>query len=129
MVVGTERGYAAGNQGIVFSWGYDGYGQLGDGSNMDRNVPVKGRSPQGGGNLDGIVAVSGGGYHTVALKSDGTVWSWGYNLYGALGDGSTTDRYIPVQVLGTGGVGNLTGIVGIGGGGYHTVAINGASRN
>jgi alpha-tubulin suppressor-like RCC1 family protein len=43
----------------------------------------------------------------MALKSDGTVWAWGYNLKGELGDGTTTERDTPVQVSG------LTGAVAI----------------
>ena len=57
-----------------------------------------------------MVAIAGGGYHSLALKSDGTVWAWGYNGYGQLGDGSTTNRLTPVPVSG------LTGVVAIAGG-------------
>jgi uncharacterized repeat protein (TIGR02543 family) len=62
-------------------------------------------------------SIAGGGYHTVALKSDGTVWAWGYNRSGQLGDNTTTNRWTPVQVSG------LTGVTAIAGGGYHTVAL------
>ena len=53
------------------------------------------------------VSGDGDGYHSVALKQDGTVWTWGRNQSGQLGDGTTTTRTAPVQVVGTGGVGNL----------------------
>ena len=42
--------------------------------------------------------ISAGGSHIVALKSDGTVWAWGHNEQGQLGDGTTTNRSTPVQV-------------------------------
>jgi alpha-tubulin suppressor-like RCC1 family protein len=44
--------------------------------------------------------IAAGYYHTVALKTDGTLWAWGDNSFGQLGDGTTTDRYSPVQVVG-----------------------------
>ena len=50
--------------------------------------------------LGGVTAIAGGGWHTIGLKSDGTVWAWGTNGYGQLGDGTTTDRTTPVQVDG-----------------------------
>ena len=43
-------------------------------------------------------SVAAGWGHTVAVRSDGTLWAWGYNWAGALGDGSTTDRHVPVQI-------------------------------
>jgi alpha-tubulin suppressor-like RCC1 family protein len=47
-----------------------------------------------------VVAVSAGYYHTVAVKSDGTVGAWGSNIFGQLGDGSTTMiQLTPVQVM------------------------------
>ena len=56
-------------------------------------------------------------YHTVALKSDGTVWAWGYNNEGELGDGTYTRELSPEQVPG------LTGVSAIGAGNYHTLAL------
>ena len=49
------------------------------------------------GPLAGVTRVAGGVYHTVALKSNGTVWAWGGNSYGQLGDASQTDRHTAVQ--------------------------------
>ena len=67
--------------------------------------------------LTGATAIAGGEYHTIAIKNDGTVWAWGYNMYGQLGDGTTTYRTTPVQVSG------LTGATAIAGGENHTIAI------
>ncbi len=50
--------------------------------------------------LSGVVAIAGGYVHSLALKSDGTVWAWGSNYSGQLGDGTTTNRSTPVEVSG-----------------------------
>jgi len=63
------------------------------------------------------VAIAAGEVHSLALKSDGTVWAWGLNNRGQLGDGSTTNRTTPVQVSG------LTGVMVIAGGAYHSLAL------
>jgi alpha-tubulin suppressor-like RCC1 family protein len=47
--------------------------------------------------LTGVTALNGGRFHAVALKPDGTVWAWGSNSNGQLGDGTTTSRSTPVQ--------------------------------
>ncbi|WP_253908853.1 RCC1 domain-containing protein [Corallococcus exiguus] len=61
--------------------------------------------------------LAGGLQHTVALKQDGTVWAWGRNADGQLGDGTTTARPTPAQALG------VTGVTALVAGGYHTVAL------
>lgn len=61
--------------------------------------------------------ISAGKNHSIALESDGTVWSWGANASGQLGDGTTTLRKVPVQVSG------LTGITSVSAGGSHTLAL------
>ena len=61
--------------------------------------------------------IAAGGFHSLALKSDGTAWAWGRNSYGQLGDRTTTDRISPVQVS------SLSGVTAIAGGGWHTIAL------
>jgi hypothetical protein len=90
-------------------------GQLGDGTNTNfRTTPVQVSG------LTSIVAIGGGYFHSVALESDGTVWSWGSNAYGALGEGSFNDQTTPVQVSG------LTDVVAIAVGAYHNVSLKSA---
>ncbi len=62
-------------------------------------------------------AVAGGGRSSYAIKSDGTLWAWGYNVYGQLGDSSTTNRTAPVQVS------TLTNVVAVAAGTYHALAV------
>jgi alpha-tubulin suppressor-like RCC1 family protein len=111
------------NDGTVWTWGYNNYGELGDGTTASSSTPVQVKGPGGSGFLTGITAIAGGYLHTIALKDDGTVWTWGYNGYGELGNGTTTDSSVPIQVVGQGGLGYLAGIVAIGGGSSHTVAL------
>jgi alpha-tubulin suppressor-like RCC1 family protein len=108
--------------GNVWTWGYDSYGELGNGTTTGLNPnPTPGQVP----NLSGIVMVSGGPHHAAALASDGTVWTWGRNGSGDLGNNTTTDSSVPVHVLGSGGIGLLTGVstVVAGGGDAITVAL------
>lgn len=76
--------------GTLKAWGANFYGQLGDGSNGDRNTPVQIGS--------GYAAISAGGKHSLALKTDGTLWAWGDNYAGQLGDGTNEKKNTPVQI-------------------------------
>src|SRR6186713_608872 len=71
----------------VSACGYNYYGQLGD-STFDTIPPYGKNIPVSVNSLSGITAVSGGYFHSIFLKNDGTVWTCGYNLYGQLGDGT-----------------------------------------
>ncbi|MDR4508354.1 MAG: RCC1 repeat- and reductase domain-containing protein [Candidatus Brocadiaceae bacterium] len=82
------------SDGTVWSWGFNGYGQLGDGTTANRTTPVRVKG------LDSIISIAGGGYHCLALKENGTVWAWGNNADGQLGDGTTTDKSIPFLIRG-----------------------------
>jgi hypothetical protein len=64
-----------------------------------------------------MVAVAGGYHHSIALKSDGSVWAWGLNTSGQLGDGTTTDRPVPAQISG------LSGVVAVAAGANHSIAL------
>ena len=120
---GDAHSIALMNDGTVWTWGWNVYGQLGDGTTTNSLAPVQVKGPGGSGQLNGIMAVAGGMHHTIALKNDGTVWTWGLNALGQLGDGTTTDSPTPVQVVGPGGSGFLTGVIAIAGGYGHTVAL------
>ena len=103
------------DDGSVSCWGYNGNGQLGDGTTTDRNTPTQ-TSSLGTGRT--AVAISSGFHHTCAVLDDGSVTCWG--LGWGLGDGTWTDRNTPTQTssLGTGRT-----AVAISSGFYHTCAI------
>ena len=63
------------------------------------------------------MVIAEGYSHSVALKDDGTVWTWGGNYCGQLGNGSYTDSNAPIQV------GGLSGVTAIACGGYHSIAL------
>jgi len=90
--------YALKSDGTVWAWGDNTYGQLGDGTTVERDTPVLVSG------LSGITAIAAGGGHSMALNSGGAVWAWGDNGKGQLGDGTTTDRHSPVPLSGFGGV-------------------------
>ena len=107
--------------GGVQCWGGNWAGQLGDGTQRERRIPV---------NVVGLssgvqaIAVSGGAdhqWHTCALTSAGGVKCWGDNDHGQLGDGTQTDRRVPVDVVGL-----SSGVQAIAAGGRHTCALTNA---
>jgi len=73
--------------GTLWTWGANSFGRLGDGTTTDRTSPV---TTAGGGT--NWKQWSGGLFHTAAIKTDGTLWTCGYNVQGQLGTGNTTDR-------------------------------------
>jgi alpha-tubulin suppressor-like RCC1 family protein len=81
------------SDGTLWAWGYNNSGQLGDG-----NPPFDVLSPKQIGTENTWVSVAAGWDHTLAIKSDGTLWAWGANYSGQLGDGTTTSRSRPSQV-------------------------------
>ncbi len=83
VVLGAQSAPAAG-RGQVGAWGYNQYGQVGDGSTTDQLTPVRVHGSHG----VGAIAIDAGEDHSLALKSDGTVWAWGHDYYGQLGDGT-----------------------------------------
>src|SRR5580765_1698093 len=87
------------SDGTVWTWGANMGGKLGIGDFATNRtlVPVE---VHGAGNVDylhSVTAIMGGEVHNVALKSDGTVWAWGMNFQGGLGDGTTNDSALPIQ--------------------------------
>lgn len=115
----TARVAATGNHtvalkadGTLWGWGDNSFGQIGDGSLLSRNVPVR-----IGADSEWATVVAGF-YHTVALKTDGSLWTWGDNTKGQLGDSlSSASRSLPARI-GTG-----TNWTAIAAGDFHTLAL------
>lgn len=96
--------------GNVWSWGNNCWGQLGYGwasGNPSTSSTIADISMVN--NLSNVVGIKAGLTHSFALKSDGTVWAWGYNDNGQLGDGTTTSRYSPVRIQGLTDVKSISG--------------------
>ena len=101
VAAGAAHSLALRRDGTVWAWGYNGYGQLGINSNVSRSakaVRVVG-DPEIDALPEGITSIAAGGSHSLALDGLGRVWGWGYNGYGQLGDGTTTDRLVPTRVI------------------------------
>jgi alpha-tubulin suppressor-like RCC1 family protein len=116
IAAGSHHSLALMKDGTVWAWGYNGYGQLGDGTKTDRHRPVQ--VPDFG----GVTAIAAGrlqgiSHNSFALREDGTVWAWGYNGYGQLGDGTKESRDRPVKVL------ELKRVKEVDAGGYHSLAV------
>ncbi|AEC02951.1 fimbrillin family protein [Parasphaerochaeta coccoides] len=83
--------------GTLWATGYNGVGQLGDGTIIDKTIPVQVKDDAGG-FMTGVKAVSAGAAHTMILKKDGTLWATGFNSNGQLGIGNNDNKDTPVQV-------------------------------
>ncbi|MFH0880390.1 MAG: hypothetical protein V2A34_11810, partial [Lentisphaerota bacterium] len=100
------------SNGMIKAVGYNNYGQLGDGTTVAKYAPVSVTSLVGG-----VVSLSAGYSHSLAALSNGTVWAWGYNAYGQLGDKTTATRTRPNLVS------NLVGVTKVAAGYHHSVAL------
>jgi alpha-tubulin suppressor-like RCC1 family protein len=104
-------------------WGYNTTGQLGDGTTTARHLPVVVKNVAGTGPLTGVTQIGLGTYYSCAVVSGGTADCWGTNTGGQLGDGTTTNRHLPVVVKGSTGSGALSGIGAVSAGADHTCAL------
>ena len=91
--LGSNYITAISKDGGLYTWGYNHKGQLGNGTTIDSSSPIKIMN-----DVVDCAGAGGGGCHTIALKKDGTVYTWGWNYHGQLGDGTTTDRTSPVAI-------------------------------
>ena len=115
IAAGSEHTCAVIASGVK-CWGANSSGQLGDGTNVNRNTPVNVFGPSGG-----VTAIAAGSEHTCVLTAGGTIWCWGANSSGQLGDGTNVNRNTPVNVSGVSG-----GVIAIAAGSEHTCALAGS---
>ncbi|MFI9272007.1 RCC1-like domain-containing protein [Kitasatospora sp. NPDC052896] len=133
---GLAHSLALGSGGAVLAWGFNNFGQLGDGSNTNRDTPVSvcapGRTAPCSRFLTGVHAISAGSSHSLALRRGGAVLAWGNNFSGQLGDGTTTNRNTPVPVCAPGRTAIctrfLTHVDAISAGGSHSLALRADGR-
>lgn len=119
---GANHSLALRSDGKVLSWGGNTNGQLGNNSTVQSNVPV---------NVDisgvlasrSVVAISAGADHSLALCSDGTVVAWGLNANGQLGNNSTTQSVVPVEVTTASGALFGKTVIAVSAGAGHSLAL------
>jgi len=121
IAAGEEHSLALASDGSVWEWGASLPGHSFGLATLFGDIKGRAAPTQVGGLTD-MVAITAGENYSLAVKSDGAVWAWGYNNSGQLGDGTTTNRPAPVQVNG------LTGVVAVaaGWGGFqspHSLAV------
>ncbi len=115
IAAGRSHSLALASDGTAWAWGNNNYGQLGNNTTTNSSVPVQAQVPAG----RTITQLDAGDSHSLALASDGTVWAWGYNLYGQLGNNTTTNSSVPVQVQIPAG----RTITQLDAGGFHSLAV------
>jgi len=115
VAAGVFHSVALGSNGVVYDWGYNAFGQLGNSTYSDSSTPVAVTLP---GSVS-ATRISAGQYMTEALASNGNVYTWGDGAYGELGNGGSATKNYPVQVT-------ASGVTAIAAGGYHSLMISGS---
>lgn len=91
VAAGYDHFLAVSSDGVLWSWGWNTFGQLGTGTGVESLTPAR--------VLDGVVQARASDYYSAAITADGYLWMWGSNAFGQLGDGTGEDRDRPVRVL------------------------------
>lgn len=114
VAAGAYHSLALHRDGTVWAWGANWNGQLGLGPDQEGRHQ---RTPVQVPGLTDVVALDAGDFHSLALRQDGTVWAWGANWDGQLGNGTSQPGFSPTQVPG------LTDIVALASSPYHVLAL------
>ena len=127
IAAGGNHNLAVDDNGKIWAWGFDADGELGDGTAV-KNDPFGEIIPGMVNSLTSIEALAAGNVHSMALRSDGSVWAWGDGTHGQIGDGkarsSAEDQQIPVQVVASSDLTDfLIGITDIAAGFSHSLAL------
>ena len=135
VLTGYQSSFALASDGTVWAWGYNADGELGNGTNTNSTTPVHVCAPGATvpctSFLNNVKAISTDHKFVLALKNDGTVWAWGDNAFGQLGNGAITNLNKPVQVCAVGQTAPctsfLSGITAVAAGMGHSVALTSSS--
>lgn len=125
----THTCYALDDTGGLWAWGYNAYGQIGDNSTSNRSQPtlINKTSYFNGNNIVAFWTAGGAYVHCMALDNAGRLYAWGYNGYGQLGLGDTSQRNVPVEITSPaftdGGVGKIAKVLKDDHGSYGRTAI------
>ena len=106
--MGRSHTLAVDNNNVLWAWGFNGFGRLGDGTTVSRDEPVA--------VMEAVAAISAGRYHSHAICTGGSLWAWGSNRYGQLGDTTRRNSLVPLEIM--------SNVSLVSGGGYHTLAID-----
>ena len=123
---GCFHALAIGQDGAAWTWGYNKFGQLGDGSTTNRPRPKQIGNPTDSSQPFQVAQINAGTIHSLAIDQNGTAWAWGWNVYGQLGDGTTSNRSTPTRVLppaGQGSAGTGLATARTSAGYFHSLAI------
>lgn len=107
-----DHSLALKNDGTVWAWGRNDYGQLGNTLKSESNTPIQVEET----GFTNVSKIAAGWHHNIALKNDGSLWTWGWNYYGQLGNGNygnINEKQSPTQVT--------TGIINIDAGWHHCI--------
>ena len=126
--LGSSHSIALTSEGRVFTWGRNNHGQLGDGTTIQRLTPTEITNSFNLGLSEKIIALSLGNSHSIALTSEGQVFTWGRNGEGQLGDGTIGDRLIPINITNNFNIGPGERIIAISLGSFHSSALTTEGR-
>ena len=122
---------ALAGDGSLWSWGCGGQGQLGSNDNVNRSAPQPVLDATGVVSFVDVTAIAARNFHSLAVKSDGTVWAWGLGFNGQLGNNSTASHSLPVQALDVSGANALGDARSVWAGSFHSLArtVDGTARS
>ncbi len=89
--MGANHSAVITEDGNLYTWGNNGYGQLGNGTKISSVTPIK--------IMDNVASVSLSNYHSAAITRDGSLYTWGHNGYSQLGNGTKTDSATPIKIM------------------------------
>jgi len=126
--IGSEYSSAITSSGRIFTWGRNDFGQLGDGTTIDKSTPTEITNRFGLLSSETITQVFFGSDFSSAITSEGRIFTWGYNGFGQLGYGTTTEKSTPIDITAQFSLNVGEAIIEVSLGGNHSSAITSSGR-